>query len=574
MDYPREPGVYIMKNEKGRVLYIGKAKNLDKRIKQYFSGHDKRPQIPFLIEQVADIEVILVLSEREALILENNLIKKHQPKYNICLKDDKGNVGIQITKHRWPVVKLVRHRESKGSFFGPYTSVRAARHVLALLKKFFPLRQCSDRKLGSQKNPCLYHQMGCCLAPCAGLCSIDEYADNVKRVIHFLKGNTSKVVVDLEVLMQEASGKMEYERAAIYLRMIQGIKQTIGKQNVEDGFGDEDTLGIYREGSKLVVTCLMMRGGKVIGCDSFEFQGVLQDDENVLCSFILQRYADKVDPPAVVVVPMDIGKDLWGAVDFKIVLPKHGRRKERLKIAHINAKAAFVKKQDEIHNLSLLQNVLGLTHCPETIVCFDIAHIAGTDSVGVAVSFVGGLPNKKDYRKYRIKHAKAGDDYAGMAEILGRHYSHLKKRPDLIIVDGGLGHLNAAVNVLDDIDVISIAKEKGSHAKGLTSEKIFVPGKKKPIVLERHDPILFLLQKIRDEAHRFAITWHRESLSKKNTRSKLEDLPGIGPAKSKSILRHFGSVKKTLNASYEELKKVPGLSEKDIERLRSLEANR
>jgi excinuclease ABC subunit C len=583
-----QPGVYLMKNRRGTVLYIGKAKKLRQRVRQYFSKNaDGRFMVPFLIAQVHAIETILVSSEKEALLLENNLIKKYQPKYNVLLKDDKTYIALQVNhKHPWPMVKIVRYRgqpKSGALYFGPYTSAGAARKTLDLINKVFPLRQCSDRELKSRTRPCILHGMKRCSAPCVGLCTKVEYGQFVDQAIQFLKGQNKELVRDLKVLMQQYSDDLEFERAHDVLVTIGQIEKTIEKQYVDKPLGiDCDCLAIYREGDEVTLCQLLFKEGKMMGTRNFQFQQVVQEDDAIYLSFILQHYQDVEELPHEILLPqrcegtaeaseiLSEGKSR----KLRVLSPTRGDKLSYVNLAVKNAEASFKKEKDETlireRTLVELQEKLRLTRYPKRIECFDNSHTAGDEPVSSMVVFTDGTKDAKRYRKYKIKaqHDKA-DDYASMNEILTRRYKRAKLEddlPDLIIVDGGKGHLNIARKVLADldistVDVIGVAKEKGRHDRGMTAEQVFIPNVKDPIILKHHSPILFLLQQIRDEAHRVAITFHRKRHSKKTIKSELDTIQGIGVKKRNALLKHFGSVKKIKGASHEDLMAVEGISQ-------------
>ena len=582
--FPQESGVYIMRDQSKKVIYVGKAKNLRKRVKQYFlSSGDSRPQVPFLILKVRFIETIVVSSEKEALLLENTLIEKYKPQYNIFFKDDRSYVYIQITNHVWPRICLKRHRDNlnKDRCFGPYISIVSARHTFDMLKKIFPLRQCSDMEFITRKRPCLLFQMGRCVAPCVGRCSQKEYENLVNSVIQFLKGNDKKLIKELYNNMQKASDQLDFERALDILQTINSIEKTIEKQSVYsiDG-GDEDLLAVYRQGDEVGVTKMMIREGKLCGAKNYFFSEVIQDDADILRSFILQHYYHDAPKKILISSQIENAPILSEIISenkkhkISILCPVRGNNKTRIDMAYNNARTSFHKEKDEqsLRKQCLLQmkEVLKLVNYPECIECFDVSHISGSCSVAAMVVFMQGVPNKSQYRKFHIKTVSVPDDYAAMKEVLLRRYSRKEKeRPSLLIVDGGKGQLNIALEVLkslhiSDMDVIGLAKDEGRHDKGVTSEKIFIPLSKDPIILDSNSKLLFMLQQIRDESHRFAIEFHWQQRSKNMTVSILEKIPGIGPAKKKALLKYFGSTKKIRQASQEELAKVNRLSHTDI----------
>lgn len=593
--FPEKPGVYLMKDASERVLYVGKAKNLRARVKQYFGpSRDERPLIPHLMQKVEAIEIIVALSEKEALLIEDTLIKKHQPKYNILLKDDKTYVSLKITKHLWPMVQLVRYKgrpPCDGTYFGPYMNGQDAYQILELLHRFFPMRQCSDRELLSRSRPCILYQMKRCVAPCCNLCTHEQYAVHVKRTIQFLKGNDRELLKSLLDEMRKASDALEFENAAEIRNTIQRIEHALESQLVLDPHRiDLDALGIYRQGDEVTLTQLFFREGKLIGAESFHFSKILQEDSEILSSFLLQHYSNKEYCPREILLPTTIS-DLEPLTEIleegkphkiKIYYPQKGDKRSLIKMAFENAKASFQKEKDsktiKERILLDLQEKLKLQHYPNTIECFDTSHLSGSEAVSCMVRFKDGEKEPSRYRKYILRETKAADDYAALYEVLTRRYRKAKEEedlPDLLLIDGGKGQLSVAKKVLSDlniisIDLVSISKEEGRHDKGIANEKIYHPEQKNPILLNAHSPILFLLQQIRDEAHRFVLTFHRKKRSKRIISSSLSSIPGIGPIKQKRLLQTFGSVKQIKEASDEQLLQVKGITRKDILSLRQI----
>jgi excinuclease ABC subunit C len=593
--FPTQPGVYLMKDKQGEILYVGKARNLRQRIKQYFvAGRDGRLMIPYLVAKIDHIDTIVVTSEKEALLLENNLIKQHKPRYNALLKDDKSYIALKIShQDPWPTVKLVRYRgspEPDGLYFGPYTSAQAARQTLDLLNRLFPLRQCSDQELARRVRPCLLYQMKRCAAPCAQKCTQEEYDHHLERTIKFLRGQDKEVLKDLYEEMNRLSQNLEFEKAAQILKTIRHIEKTIESQHVDRPLGhDVDAIGIYRHGAEVLLVQLLFRGGRLIGSRHFDFSNIAENDSELLASFILQHYEGQIEiPPEILLPTVLINHDaveeiLFGRQNHKVSLhvPQRGEKKALLRMAQANAEALFKSQKNEeaLREKTLLemQECLKLVRYPSRIECFDNSNIAGSEPVSSLVAFTDGLKDSKRYRTYRLKMGTKPDDYAAMQEVLMRRYKRAKEEndlPDLVIVDGGKGQLNIALKVFEElnvigVDLIGLAKEQGRHDKGLTEEQIFLPDHKEPIILKKNSPVLFLLQRIRDEAHRVAISFHRKRRSKQTLRSALDDIPGIGPAKRRALLTHFGSLKKVEIASAEELRQVKGISEANIAALQA-----
>lgn len=584
--YPDEPGVYLMKDAKGIVLYVGKAKNLRARLKQYFAvSGDQREMIPLLLAQIERIDTIVALTEKDALILENNLIKRHRPKYNVLLKDDKTFISLLVTNHTWPMIQLVRVKEKPkgGALFGPYTNALAARQILELIQRLFPLRQCSDAELASRKRPCLLYDIKRCIAPCVGKCTKEEYQSHVEAAMRLLKGKDKEVVKELKAAMAQASEAMEYEKADAYLQTIQQIEHVTTVQHVDNPFAkDCDAIGLYREADAVMVSLLQFREGKVVGSEHFSFHQILSDDETVIESFLMQHYHNRPAPPEIL-IPLELPDAVQEILSemanhtVKAAMPERGKKRDLIEMASRNAKALFAREQDQRSlrekRLLDLQETLRLNRYPRRIECFDTSNISGTDPVASLASFMHGERDKSRTRLFRIKESETADEYASMREVIRRHFLREKEKGDfcdLLIVDGGKGQLNIALEVFNElniasVDVIALTKEEARHDKGLTQEKIYVPHRKDPLMIDPHSPMLFLLQRIRDEAHRLAIEYHRKRRGKRTIKSQLDEIAGIGPVKKRRILRHFGSVRALKTAKREELEQIEGLNRKDIE---------
>ena len=575
-----------MKDASQKVLYIGKAKNLKTRVRQYFvSGRDEREMVPFLVAKIADIETISTFSEKEALLLENTLIKKHKPPYNVLLKDDKTYISLKINhKHKWPMIRLVRYRgkpKKDGLYFGPYTSAWAARHTLNLMQKIFPLRQCSDRELKARTRPCLLYGIKRCVAPCVDKCTQEDYSRLVEKATNFLKGQDQEVKRDLVSDMEKASEQMNFERANELLHTLRQIERITGEGQalIHSQDKDCDALGLYRLGARVVIVLLLFRSGKLIGKEAFNFGTVAGTDEDILSSFTLQHYQNS-EPPAEILMPLSL--DLSSVVGARFICPQKGNKKKLVQLAEKNAKDQFEQEISEQtileERLLKLEETLSLTRCPVRIECFDTAHLSGSDPVACMITFTDGKKDKKRTRLFKIKEAAPGDDYGALKEVLTRRYVRAKKEddlPDLVIVDGGKGQLGILEEVFKELDIASIdqaaiTKEEGRHDKGLTAERVFLPERSEPIILDKRSPLLFFLQQIRDESHRVAIGFHRKKRSKRLIKSQLDDLPGIGPVKKKRLLLAFKSVEGIKKASPEELLKVEGITKKDIETLSKL----
>lgn len=589
---PVQPGVYLMKSQTGTVLYVGKANNLRQRVKQYFMtpGGDGREMIPHLVARVVEIDTIVVNSEKEALLLENNLIKQYKPKYNALLKDDKTYVALKVNhKHKWPTVQLVRYKgrpEPDGLYFGPYTSALAAKKTLDLLTRLFPLRQCSDQELARRTRPCILYDMKKCIAPCVNLCTKEEYDSYVTRTIKFLRGQDKEIIKELYAEMERHAEALEFEKADSILKTIHHLENTIEGQKVHKPLGgDADVLAIFRQGAEVLLMQLLVREGKLMGSRHYNFTNILEEDYELLSSFLIQNYEKQEIIPPEILVPVELRdaetlSDILSANQKRkvhIFNPKRGEKLALVEMAYINAEASFTKEKDlrTIREKTLLdmQEHLRLTRYPRRIECFDNSNISGTEPVSVLVAYTDGEKDKKRYRKYKIRTVSTPDDYATMYEVLTRHFKRAKEEndlPDLLLVDGGKGHLNVALRVLKElniitVDTIGVAKEQGRHDKGMSADQVFLPNIKDPIILKRNSQTTFLLQQIRDEAHRFAITFHRQRRNKKTLQSALSDIPGIGPMKKKALLRHFGGLQKIKQATREQLEEVKGLSKANID---------
>jgi excinuclease ABC subunit C len=589
-----------MKNNDGEVLYVGKAKNLRQRVKQYFSpGRDSRLMIPYLIAKVNQIETIVVTSEKEALLLENNLIKQHKPRYNALLKDDKSYIALKISSNEdWPTVRLVRYKgtpQPDGLYFGPYTSAQAARQTLDLLNRLFPLRQCSNQEFAKRTRPCLLYQMKRCAGPCVEKCTKEEYQHHLDRTVKFLRGQNKDVLKDLYDEMRRFSEQLEFEKANDLLKTIRYIEKTVENQYVDRPLGhDADVVGLFRYGEHVVLALLLFRGGRLVGSRHFEFDNIIEENHELLTSFLLQHYEGANEIPSDILLPSKISDEhpveeiLSTRRHQKVNLqvPQRGEKKVLLEMAQKNAEAFFQTQKDEValreKTLLEMQELLFLTNYPTRIECFDNSNIAGTEPVSSMVAFTDGLKDSKRYRTYRLKIDAKPDDYASMYEVLTRRYKRAKEEndmPDLVIVDGGKGQLNIAIKVFEElniigVDLIALAKEEGRHDKGMTAEQVFTRYQKDPILLKANSPILFLLQRIRDEAHRVAISFHRKRRSKKTLKSVLDDIPGIGPKKRKNLLTYFGSLKKMELATDDQIREVKGISEANVEAIKTFFQNR
>ncbi len=599
--YPSDAGVYIMKNGEGKVIYVGKANSLQKRLKQYFlPGRDLRAMIPLLVLELASIETVVVSTEKEALLLENTFIKKYQPKFNVLLKDDKTYISLSINpKEAWPRLKLVRLKGKPSNdalHFGPYTSAVSAKQTFELMAKLFPLRQCSDEEFKRRTRPCLLYSMKKCIAPCCGLCSKEEYATYVESAIEFLKGGSQGILDHLTKEMEKASGALEFEKAGSLLRTIQQIKHVTQETTIFQKSQEKnvDVIGFYRQADQVLISLLAFREGTLINSLTFPFSHLIDEEEDILSSFILQHYSleNKAPLPEEILTPLSLtnAKEIASVLkDFHpkaklcaLTCPKKGSSKDLLDLAQKNARSSFQQKADiqasKEKILSQLSELLPLNRYPKRIECFDTSNLSGSHLVASSVVFIDGEEDKKKMRLYHVKGIDKPDDYAALHQVLTRRLLRAKEEddfPDLLIIDGGKGQLGIALDVLKEleiihVDVVSLVKEKGRHDKGLTLEKICIPGKAEPISLPAHSPLLFFLQRIRDAAHKQAISFYRKAHEKKLVSSKVDSIPGIGPIKKKRLLQAFGSLSNILSQSEEALKKVQGITSKDINHIKKI----
>jgi len=584
---PKLPGIYIMKDCRGEILYIGKAKSLKTRVRSYFQKSRHMPiRTRIFTDKVQDIKFLTTETEAEALILESNFIKKHQPKYNVLLKDDKHYPYLRLTtQERFPRLEVVRRvKKDSATYFGPYTMVKEIRETIRLIYKIFPLRQSKDRLDGTAiRRPCLNYQMGRCLAPCAGYPSEMEYNQIVQDVVLFLKGKNNELVKSLEKKMKLAANQLNYEEAGVYRDKILAVKAVLGKQKiVSTSLEDQDILGYCRDRIQAMVQVLVVRNGKMVGEKIYKIKGLTDiDDNEILSSFLKQHYVDQILLPKEILLPHPIddvslisnwlSKKKKGRV--RIEIPSRGKKKDLIRMAEENANFALRTELDKgelsLRSLEELQETLGLKYFPEIIEGFDISNISGKHAVGSVVVFKNGISENSKYRRYKIADVKGVDDYAMLREVISRRYRRLlreeKAIPNLILIDGGLGHLSSAEKVicelglLGKIDLACIAK--GKFRNKIETDEILLPGRRQPIYFRENSPSRFLLQRIRDESHRFAISYHRKLRDKSSLASPLELISGIGKKRRLLLLKNFGSLDAIRKASMVQLQAVPGITE-------------
>jgi excinuclease ABC subunit C len=585
---PASPGVYLMKDKDGKVIYVGKAGNLKDRIRNYFGRTDGRSMVSFLIAKVRDVEFILTDTEKEALILENNLIKEHRPRYNVNFRDDKTYFNIRMDPAAvFPRFQLVRRPRKDGArYFGPYPSSAAAKETLRFIQSIFRLRTCTDREVLFRKKPCIEYQIKRCLAPCAGFIDRASYEGLVSDSMAFMEGRKMKLIADLSSRMDTASEHLRFEEAAVLRDTIAAIEETLEKQTVVSRFlMDRDVFGIHRKGNLTQICILYVRKGKIIGKKQFPLFRIGNDSSEILSSLLKQYYDGGAYVPDEIIIPLDI-EDRTVTAEWlsekkgkrvSVTAPKRGHGMELLKIAANNAKSIFEMEKHRTsveETLSLLARELMLRNIPQRIECFDISNIGGKYAVGSMATFVDGKAWKAGYRRFRINAVHGADDYAMMYEVLNRRYKGKDNLPDLILVDGGKGQLGVAVAVLKDldirgVDVVALAKELRQRHTDRSEDRVYITGKKGPVYVSRWPEALFLLQRVRDEAHRFAVVYHRRLKEKGDFHSLLDEITGIGTAKKKALLTLFGDVGGIRDASLQELQGVKGIGRKTAAKIQA-----
>lgn len=586
---PKTPGVYQMLDSQSRILYVGKAKNLKNRLSSYtrFSGADHN-KTTVMLSQVSTVTTLLTRTEKEALILEASLIKRHKPKYNIILRDDKNYPLIKVTvQEEWPRVHMTRRRKKDGArYFGPYSSSSAMWATLKLLADLFPLRKCKGSTLTPRKRACLNLQMGKCLGPCLGRADHRLYLDQVQKVLMLLEGKNRSLVKELNQEMRAAATQLLFERAVVLRDQISALTKTLERQIVASAkLYDQDVFGYCREGTAIAIAILFVREGLISGSRTYFLSEPMETDTTILSQVLNQFYDGRTLPPREILLPFttkDIAilterfSDLLGN-KVHLTVPQRGDLASLTQMANANAAHVFddiEKKERAWQGLSAsMVKLLHLCHSPNHIECLDISNTSGKQAVGALVCFKDGEAAKGDFRHYKIQTVAGPDDYAMMAEVLKRRLSRgiaEEKLPDLFIVDGGRGQLGIAMRIADelgirhDIDWIGIAKEK--HGEG---EKLYKPGRKNPILLKKHNPVLLYLMRIRDESHRFGVTFHRRLRAKVSIQSALDQIPGIGTSRKQKLLKELGSLKRIREASLDELTRVPGIGQESAETIHS-----
>ncbi len=594
---PDRPGVYLFKDAAGGIIYIGKATSLQHRVRSYFQGieHDRKKQS--IVGEAVDVDYILTDSPVQALRWEADLIKRERPRYNVRLRDDKAYPYIRIAvQEPWPHVGIVRRTAADGArYFGPFTDADAVRNTLDTLNRLFPYIRCRKPITGTDRRACIYYDIKRCVAPCIGAVSNAEYRQLIESAAGFLEGKQDDALDTLRREMEEAAEALQFERAAGLRDRIRAAERIIVQQRVvADSRVEQDALGLARENGNVCVQVFYIRDGKLRGRDYFLLEGAADEsDSSVVTSFLLQHYGAATQLPREIILPAPVedpaSLEAWllDQAGHRVALrvPRRGSGRRLVELAAENAREALERQKVEWLSdaarttgaLLELQEHLELDSAPERIECYDISNTQGTNSVASLVVFERGKPKRSDYKRFQIKTVEGANDFASMAEVLARRFKRLReahaegaapedgdqpaasswdKVPDLVIVDGGKGQLGAALKVMEDlalvaIPVVGLAKER---------EEIFLPGRAEPVLLPRGSQSLFLVQRIRDEAHRFAITYHRKLRGKKGLRSALDDLPGVGPKRKRALLRAFGSLNGIRSASVDELAAVPGMT--------------
>ncbi len=583
-DLPTQPGVYFYYDKNGKIIYIGKAKVLKNRVKSYFTGTPDSPKTARLIARIWDLETLVTRTEVEALLTEANLIKQHRPRFNIDLRDDKTFPYIRITNEDYPQVFVARTIVKDGSiYYGPYTNVKGLRAALAVIKRIFTIRSCSyrmdDESVAAKKvQLCLDYHIGKCDGPCQGLITKDEYAEMIHRVEDFLKGRTDTVETYLEEKMQLAAEHHEYEHAARHRDQLEAVRSYVSRQRLKTSdFEDRDVLGVARQDNLTCGILIRIRAGKLIGKEQFRFRGTEDEDlPSILSRMITRVYEDASFIPREILVPDEIAdvdmihawlKNVSG-VKINFIIPQKGEKKTLLDLADRNAELVLkdwaLEQAQRVEivpkMVRSLQEDLNLSAPPRRIEGYDISHLGGTETVASLVCFIDGKPAKREYRKYQIKTVKGIDDFASMKEVIHRRYTRVKAEglpeADLILIDGGKGQLSAAVAVLErlglsHIPILGLAKRL---------EEVFLPGESLSLGIPKTSGSVILLRRIRDEAHRFAITFQRNRRGKAMVHSALDDIEGIGQSRRVALITFFRSLKNIKNASVEEIAHVPGIS--------------
>jgi len=597
IDYlPTNPGVYLFKDKKGSILYVGKAGNIKHRVSSYFQRRDGMDTKTLaMMEKVTNIETIVTDTEKEALILEDNLVKEHHPRYNVKLRDDKRYPCLRLSiEEDFPTLRIVRRiKKDRALYFGPYPSATSLKETLKLIRRLFPIRTCLDARFSNRTRPCINYEMGRCSGPCTGKIGPVRYKEIIREVKMFLEGKNKDLIDQLRRRMEEEAEQLHFEKAAEIRNQIESIGHIIEKQKiVSSDFIDQDVIGIHRQDHALILYSLFVRGGKVLGGKGFTFSSTGLPEEEVLGSFLYQYYREGRFIPEQILIPKPISEQEsieqslteLGGKKVRILVPRKGEKERLLKMARDNAEKFLMTETDLKRNredlLAALKERLSLCKIPRRIEAFDISNLSGGEAVGSMVTFVNGEPFEEGYRHYKIKTIKGSDDYGMMYEVLFRRYRKAveeKAFPDLILLDGGRGQLNVAREVLEELrikgmDLLGLAKGrriKGNLGSrfGKGGEKVYHPQFKEPLVLGKHSPLLHLLDRIRDEAHRFALSYHRRVRQRETIRTELGRIPGVGKVRQRELLRFFGSLERIEKATVQELAEAPKMNSSAAQRV-------
>ena len=592
---PGKPGVYLMHDEKDAIIYVGKAISLKNRVRQYFqSSRNKGAKIEQMVTHISRFEYIVTDSELEALVLECNLIKEHRPKYNTMLMDDKTYPFIKVTVNEpFPRVMMARRmKKDKAKYFGPYTSAGAVKDTIELIRKLYHIRSCNRSKDIGKERPCLNYHIHQCYAPCQGYISREEYRKSIDEVVRFLNGNYDPILKELEEKMLDASENLEFEKAIEYRELLASVQKIAQKQKITDTAGDDrDIIAMASEGEDAVVQVFFIRGGRLIGRDHFYLKIAENDTKSeILSSFIKQFYAGTPYIPAELMLPEEIEDqeiiEEWLTTrrehKVRLRIPKKGTKEKLVELAQKNAQMVLKNDKERLKReegrtigaVKELEKILGLTGIIR-MEAYDISNTNGFDSVGSMVVYEHGKPKRNDYRKFKIKSVQGPDDYASMNEVLTRRFEHgLRERqdesetggfqafPDLIMMDGGRGQVNIALEVLEKLNlhipVCGMVKDDNHRTRGLYFNNVELP-------IDRNSECFRLITRIQDEAHRFAITFHRQLRSKGQVHSILDDIPGVGPARRKDLMRSFENIEAIRNATVDDLKELPSMNEKSAQ---------
>lgn len=582
-ELPTQSGVYLFVDRRGKVLYVGKAVNLRARVRQYLQGHDERQMVPFLVSRASDVQVVVTDTEKEALLLENTLIKKHRPPFNAKLRDDSNFLHLRLDRTRpWPTFDLVRRIKADGArYFGPYHSASKARATLAFVHRAFPARTCSDAVLGSRRRPCLLHQMGRCLAPCVGLVDVAAYDEVLDDAVAFLEGKSGLAVRSLERRMRGHADRLEFEQAARLRDLVSSIRSSVERQKMVDAdLQDRDVWGLWREGRQGAFVVMPVREGMMGEPRSGTFEAGEADDE--LLSSLLNTVYDGTLVPRQILLPAapahapvlsEVLSERRGS-KVELVVPRIGDKARLVELAGENAKVRFLAKTDaesrHRNAMEALAEALELPAPPHRMECYDNSNLQGDAPVAARSVFLDGRPAREHYRRYRIKTVVGADDYASMRELVTRRFRRVldgsEPAPDLLVVDGGKGQVAVALAALQDLGfhdqpVVGIAKPRTEHGRGDrdATDKLVLPHRKDPLRLPRNHPGLRLLQHLRDEVHLHALKYHRKVRSEDRLQSVLEEIPGVGPARRKALLTALGSAEAVADADEATLAAVPGI---------------